>query len=170
MAADPTEAASGGAVPDAAAPAATSAWKWLVPTLSTVLGSIVIVGGLAAIATPKFGANRPRANLRACLANQKTIAGAVEMYQLDSGESVEDLTKVAGALVSGGYLMQYPRDPGQGKGSEDHYRLRRPEEACPRHPEAPEKECEECQVHGVGTVMCEVHGSLFDFRSAPGDR
>ena len=38
----------------------------------------VVVSVLAAIAVPNFRSARERSNVRACFANQKTIAGAVE--------------------------------------------------------------------------------------------
>jgi hypothetical protein len=49
--------------------------------------STLLLGALAALALPtcwrSHGRALARAELRACHANQKTLSGAVEMYQLD---------------------------------------------------------------------------------------
>ena len=52
---------------------------------------IAIIGVLAAIAVPNFRKARERANQRACYANQKTVAGALEMYNLDNNKSITQL-------------------------------------------------------------------------------
>lgn len=81
-------------------------------TLIELMIVIAIIGVLAAIAVPNFQAARRRANQRACYANQKTIAGAVEMYNLDFNKNVTSLAGMEGVLESQGYLQQYPIDPG----------------------------------------------------------
>lgn len=85
---------------------------------------ICIIGVLAAISTPKFSAARPRANTRACYANQKTVVGAIEMYNLDKNtkRTTLDATFFL-ALKSGGYLQSIPQDPGAGPGSSVNYGL-----------------------------------------------
>lgn len=74
-----------------------------------------------------WGRSRHRANLRACFANQKTIAGAVEMYQLDYDVHQMPGGKLTDAnwekLRSDGYLQSIPDDPGFGPGTRDHYLL-----------------------------------------------
>lgn len=58
---------------------------------------------------------RHRAGIRACFANQKTIAGAIEMYNLDYGTDVKVLdASLREKLVEDGYLQQFPDDPGEG--------------------------------------------------------
>lgn len=84
-------------------------------TLIELMIVIAIIGVLAAIAVPNFQAARRRANVRACYANQKTIAGAVEMYNLDFNTDVATLSGLTTTLVTEGYLQQWPKDPG-GKG------------------------------------------------------
>jgi competence protein ComGC len=102
--------------------------------------SVPLVGALAAVAVPNFRAARLRANQRACFANQKTLAGATEMYNLDNNTDVKELTpKFLKQLQQGGYMMSIPSDPGQGKGSRENYYL----------------------VHGGNDyIACKVHGSI----------
>lgn len=114
------------------------AWKKLVPAWTTlfIIGGILFV--LAAIATPKFAGARHRANTRACYANQKTIVGAIEMYNLDKKTKVTELSVALPALKSGGYLISVPDDPGEGRETSDHYKL---------------------TTTGNG-ISCRVHGSI----------
>ena len=82
-------------------------------TLIELMIVISIIGVLAAIAIPNFRQARKKSNTRACYANQKTILGALEMYNLDTGENktlsvkkdLEDLAKEK-------YLQGVPTDPG----------------------------------------------------------
>lgn len=65
-----------------------------------------------------------RANIRACFANQKTLAGAVEMWNLDKNVRVADLDPgLLAALKAEGYLQSIPNDPGFGAGTSDRYVL-----------------------------------------------
>ena len=85
-------------------------------TLIELMIVIAIIGVLAAIAVPNFRAARERANTRACYANQKTIAGALEMYNLDNNTKIATLDKGVGEkLKTGGYLQSLVDDPGQGQ-------------------------------------------------------
>jgi type II secretory pathway pseudopilin PulG len=87
-----------------------------------LLAVVAVIGVLAAIAVPNFQAARRRANDRACFANQKTLAGALEMYNLDFNTNIQDLATVRGELEGNGYLQSYPRCPGYG-GQRDPYYL-----------------------------------------------
>jgi len=99
---------------------------------------LFIVGILAAIATPGFRHARERANQRACYANQKTIAGALEMYDLDNNTATTALDDdVWRHLKEQGYLQTLPQDPGQGADSLHNYQ---------RMPD--------------GNVGCTVHGLI----------
>jgi prepilin-type N-terminal cleavage/methylation domain-containing protein len=91
-------------------------------TLIELMIVIAIIGVLAAIAVPNFKAARERANTRACYANQKTVVGAMEMYNLDKNTKRTSLDGTFFvSLKSGGYLQSVPQDPGQGAGSSAHY-------------------------------------------------
>lgn len=83
-------------------------------TLIELMIVIAIIGVLAAIAVPNFKRARERANTRACYANQKTIAGAVEMYNLDNNTIAGIDQTTCTTLVSAGYLQSQPADPGGG--------------------------------------------------------
>ncbi len=102
-------------------------------------GVCFIIIALAAISVPNFRAARERANVRACYANQKTIAGAVEMYNLDNNTLRTDVgLTFLDELVEGGYLQTIPRDPGQGSRSGSNYHA----------------------AHGGAGIACQVHGSI----------
>ncbi|MBI3892511.1 MAG: hypothetical protein HY303_13390 [Candidatus Wallbacteria bacterium] len=61
---------------------------------------------------------------RQCLANQRTLAGAIEMYNLDFNTKTERIdSELLAKLVKGGYLQRAFDDPGQGPGSSSHYVL-----------------------------------------------
>ena len=136
----------------------------VVVITSSVLAIFVIIGGLAAIATPKFGGARTRANTRACYANQKTIAGALEMYNLDRNTRRTDLAGVAAALVSGGYLMHLPTDPGEGSDSFQNYSVEIVDWPCRVHGEDRKPDCTECRESAGPQLRCRVHGSIQETR------
>lgn len=64
--------------------------------------AVVCLALVAAGLSMQFRLARVRANLRACMANQKTLAGAVEMYNLDKNTRLEKLD--ARELSRQGYL------------------------------------------------------------------
>jgi Ca-activated chloride channel family protein len=72
---------------------------------------LVIIGGLAAIATPNFQAARGRSNERAALANLKSLSGALEMYNLDYNSDLKKVDRnLLQELKNQGYLQQVPSD------------------------------------------------------------
>ncbi len=106
-------------------------------TLIELMIVISIIGVLAAIAIPNFRQARMKSNQRACYANQKTILGALEMYNLDTGENKtittqQDLQDLATAK----YLQGAPTDPG-----------------CKSNANA-------YQADTVGNVWCTFHGNI----------
>ncbi|PKK91761.1 MAG: hypothetical protein CVV64_03605 [Candidatus Wallbacteria bacterium HGW-Wallbacteria-1] len=88
-------------------------------TLIELMIVIAIIGILAAIAIPNFSKARKQARLKACIANMRTLEGAIEMYDMDSTGSnvVSDGAVVSNAgqfvgigvqLQSGRYLKSPP--------------------------------------------------------------
>ena len=95
---------------------------WGLIRLIKITGYIAIFLWLVVLATPNFGGHGRRdSNKRACFANQKTIAGAIEMYDLDYKcnfleKSGGQLTKTSyKTLSNGGYLQTIPSHPGSGE-------------------------------------------------------
>ena len=100
-------------------PKKRTGWRMRLFELAIV---VMIIGVLAAMSVPNFTNHRERANTRACYANQKTIVGAMEMYNLDKGTKRTQLDAAwFSALQSGGYLQAIPQDPGQGRGTSGNY-------------------------------------------------
>lgn len=82
-------------------------------TLIELMIVVAIIGVLAAIAVPNFREARRKSNMRACYANQKTLLGALEMYNLDYGTNItiEGETELT-TLKTNNYLSSVPDDPG----------------------------------------------------------
>ena len=91
---------------------------WL--SFLVILSFIALI--ISIITIPGFRKAPERANQRACYANQKLIAGAIEMYELDSGKSYPVLDeKLFQQLVKNKYLLDTPNDPGGGDNSRLNY-------------------------------------------------
>lgn len=91
-------------------------------TLIELMIVISIIGVLAAIAIPNFRTVRNRANKKACFANQKTLAGALEMYNLDMGENlVINGQSELKTLASKKYIQSVPADPGCKHGLDNYH-------------------------------------------------
>ena len=78
---------------------------------------IGVIGVLAAIATPNFQKCRQRSDVRAAQATKKTIAGALEMYNLDNNTLVMPKGGIGNidrgtliALQQQGYLQSVPHE------------------------------------------------------------
>jgi len=85
-------------------------------TLIELMIVIAIIGILAAIAVPNFNRARAQAKKKSCVANMKTIEGAVELYQMENG-TVSTLNP--SDLSTKGYLKSEPKcpsDPGPSYG------------------------------------------------------
>jgi type II secretion system protein G len=106
-------------------------------TLIELMIVISIIGVLAAIAIPNFRQARDKSNKRACYANQKTILGALEMYNLDNGTAatISGDGSVLSELATLKYLQSVPEDPGC-KGAKNY------------------------RSDAVGNMWCEMHGSI----------
>ncbi|MBI4860542.1 MAG: hypothetical protein HY815_09810 [Candidatus Riflebacteria bacterium] len=114
----------------------------LAQVFNGLVFSFCLVGVLAlAGSTCGRPDHRTRANTRACYANQKTVAGALEMYALDKNTKLTALdSSVWFRLKSGGYLQAIPQDPGFGPGSSSNYQW----------------------TSADGLVRCVVHGLISD--------
>lgn len=77
--------------------------------LMIVLGIIAV---LAAISVPNFRKSREQSRHKACFANQRVIAGAVEMYNMDHDQPMTSLN--LDLLVKKGYLKARPTLPEPG--------------------------------------------------------
>jgi type II secretory pathway pseudopilin PulG len=110
-------------------------------TLIEVFIVLVTFAILVTLAGPQLcGVGRASANRRACRANMRTLAGALEMYHLDTKRRPTALTpEVRGKLTGQGYLQSFPSDPGR----EGEYQL-----TAPRGPGADLDSGISCTVHG----------------------
>ncbi len=78
----------------------------------------------AVVSVPNFGAASKRANVRACFANQKTLAGAIEMHNLDFHSTITTLdSETHQKFVTDGYLSYRLNDPGFGPNTSFHYQV-----------------------------------------------
>jgi hypothetical protein len=109
------------AAPPAAAPFGTST---VFDKLLHAAAMLFVVGGFAyLLGEPRYHRPRARSLTRACYANQKTVVGAMEMYNLDKNTKRTTLDAAFFlSLKSGGYLQSIPQDPGEGPGTSGNYK------------------------------------------------
>lgn len=87
-------------------------------TLVELMVVVLIIGILVAIAIPVFNAARASAWQRSCFANQRTIEGAAQSYQAETGS----LPANVGALVPA-YIKVAPECPRPGSSAAAGYSL-----------------------------------------------
>jgi len=80
-------------------------------TLIELLIVVLIIGVLAGIAVPRVAGYSNAAKKRACQANMKQIATALEAYYIDHGRYPDDDDELKNAL-EGTYLKALPKCPG----------------------------------------------------------
>ncbi len=80
-------------------------------TLVEIMIVVAIIGILAAVAIPNFVRSRAVSQKNACIANMKTIEGAIEQYMMEN-KSVAPAD--VAALVTGEYLKKAPECPAGG--------------------------------------------------------
>lgn len=76
-------------------------------TLIELMVVVLIIGILVAIAIPVFGSAANNAKDKSCIANIRTIAGAVAQYNAENNSWAPDVA----TLVSSGFLKAEPSDP-----------------------------------------------------------
>ena len=77
-------------------------------TLVEIMIVVAIIGLLAAIAIPNFVRARTTAHRNACIANLKQIAGAVQVWAIDTGAG--STASVTSADVVPNYLKRLPKE------------------------------------------------------------
>jgi prepilin-type N-terminal cleavage/methylation domain-containing protein len=83
-------------------------------TLVELMVTVLIIGILVAIAIPVFTAVTERARVRTCMANQRSIVGAISMWRVDATTSVSTLQgvlNISNPLMNPLYLLRPPRCP-----------------------------------------------------------
>ncbi len=86
------------------------------------------------LAKHKLSAKKKQARERACFANQKVMTHALHLYLNDNGLKAKNVDEtVFQKLVAEGYLTAIPTDPGSGKGSENHYKIKGDRVVCSQH-------------------------------------
>ncbi len=81
-------------------------------TLIELMVVVLIIGILVAVAIPVFGNIADHARDTTCIANLRTIAGALEQYKVDYGTAATTLDQ----LVIAYFLKNPPTDPHPGGG------------------------------------------------------
>ena len=98
-------------------------------TLIELIVVIAILGILAAIAIPRFSAQRARAEAAACVGTQRTISSAASIYEANEGSQPESIQ----VLVNEGLLGEYPVCPSGGN-----YSLKNGVASCDKDDHVPE--------------------------------
>jgi competence protein ComGC len=98
--------------------ALTAAGRKAGPTLIEFFIGLAIIGILAAIAIPNRSRRHGHPRMKACFANQRVLAGAIEMYNMDRNEMIHNLNEdVIDLLVESKYLKAkvvcYDSPPGK---------------------------------------------------------
>ena len=90
-------------------------------TLIEIVIVCLIISVLVGLAAPAYERYKNYSYTRACFANQKTVASALQSYNLDRNEKRTDFPDVMQVLASNGYIRVVPYDPGAGLGSSGNY-------------------------------------------------
>ena len=77
-------------------------------TLVEIMIVVAIIGLLAAIAIPNFIRARETAQKNACIANQKQIQGAIQVWAIDTGASAT--AAVVKTEIVSNYLKSWPKE------------------------------------------------------------
>jgi prepilin-type N-terminal cleavage/methylation domain-containing protein len=83
-------------------------------TLVELMVTVLIIGILVAIAIPVFTAITEKARVRTCMANQRSIVGAISMWRVDATTPVSSLygiLNISNPLMNPLYLLRPPRCP-----------------------------------------------------------
>jgi prepilin-type N-terminal cleavage/methylation domain-containing protein len=83
-------------------------------TLVEIMIVVAIIGLLAAIAIPNFIKARDTARKNACIANLKTVQGAIQVWAIDTNAAAGSTAPTLATLVSSGYLKSTPACPSGG--------------------------------------------------------
>ena len=84
-------------------------------TLIELMVVVIIIGILVAIAVPLYGGVQARARDNACMANVRTLNGAVSMYYAENDSFPDNVQ----ALETAGFIQDDPECPNEGAYSID---------------------------------------------------
>lgn len=104
-----------------------------------ISGVFIILAMFSVIAVPNYRKATMVWPGRRCFINQRKLASAIEMFQLDNNKHLKKLdADTFKKLVKGGYLEEMLLDPGMGKDSWQHYQLTSKQNVfCTHHGFAP---------------------------------